>query len=109
MNPVVSSSLYRPRVHSVRLCAAAGLLMFAFLARGQVDTGSITGQVTDPSGAVVPNATVKLLNEATQLEQASSTDDSGKYTFSPVRIGTYTLSVENRPGDSIARDPGFTS
>ncbi|MBV8436415.1 MAG: carboxypeptidase regulatory-like domain-containing protein, partial [Silvibacterium sp.] len=70
------------------LFLASGLAAFA-----QVDQGSITGLVTDTTGAVVPNAKVTLLNTDQGLTLETNTTSSGEYTFSPVRIGHYTVSV----------------
>jgi Carboxypeptidase regulatory-like domain/TonB dependent receptor-like, beta-barrel len=58
---------------------------------GQVDEGSITGTVEDTTGAVVPNAQVTLLNTDMGLTLQTKTNSGGAYTFSPVRIGHYTL------------------
>ena len=59
----------------------------------QVDEGSVTGLVQDPTGAVVPNARVTLLNTDQGLSLVTNSDSSGVYTFSPVRIGNYTVSA----------------
>jgi len=59
----------------------------------QVDTGSITGTVTDASGAVVSGAKVTLTNQGTGAALSNTTSSDGVYTFSPVRIGTYKLEV----------------
>src|ERR1700756_3719211 len=59
----------------------------------QVDEGSISGTVTDSSGAVVPNADVTLVNTDQNITLATKTTGTGLYTFSPVRIGHYTLTV----------------
>jgi Carboxypeptidase regulatory-like domain/TonB dependent receptor len=59
--------------------------------QAQVDTGSITGTVTDASGAVVGGAKVTLTNEGTGTVLSTSTGADGIYDFSPVRIGTYKL------------------
>jgi Carboxypeptidase regulatory-like domain/TonB-dependent Receptor Plug Domain len=68
-------------------------LLLAPYAFGQVDEGSITGLVQDPTGAVVPNARVTLLNTDQGLSLVTNTDSSGVYTFSPVRIGNYSVSA----------------
>lgn len=60
---------------------------------GQVDQGSITGTVQDTSGAVVSDAQVTLLNKDQGITLQTKTNSSGGYTFSPVRIGHYSLSV----------------
>jgi hypothetical protein len=61
--------------------------------QAQVDTGSITGTVTDPSGAVVSGAKVTLTNEGTAATLTTTTGSDGLYRFSPVRIGNYRLDV----------------
>ena len=62
-------------------------------AAAQVDEGSITGTVTDATGADVPNAALSLLNTDVGLTLKGTTDGKGGYTFTPLRIGHYTLSV----------------
>ena len=75
------------------------LLMAVLLSVGsavgyaQVDTGSIQGQVEDGSQAVIPNASVVLKSENTGVTQSTKSDAQGEFTFSPVRIGVYTLTV----------------
>jgi hypothetical protein len=63
---------------------------FAF---GQVDQGSISGTVTDQSNAVVVNAVVTLLNTDQGITLEVKTNSTGGYTFSPVRIGHYSITV----------------
>jgi hypothetical protein len=60
---------------------------------GQVDEGSITGTVTDATGAVVPNADVTLLNTDQGITLETKSSSSGGYVFSPVRIGHYSITV----------------
>jgi hypothetical protein len=60
---------------------------------GQVDAGSINGTITDTSGAVVPDAQVTLLNTDQGITLETRTNSNGGYTFSPVRIGHYTVTV----------------
>jgi hypothetical protein len=62
----------------------------------QVDTGSITGTVTDASGAVVSNAKVTLINEGTGVTLSVTSGSDGSYTFSPVRIGTYKIEASSQ-------------
>src|SRR5580704_9618209 len=84
-------------------CAALACLCFLLLqaprAFAQVDQGSITGVVSDQSGAVVSNAKVTLLNTDQGLTLETTADNSGVYTFSPVRIGHYSITV-TAPGFS---------
>jgi hypothetical protein len=82
------------RAYACLILAALCLLLvpnrYAF---GQVDEGSITGTVLDATGAVIPNALVTLVNTDQGITQQTRTNSSGGYTFSPVRIGHYTVSA----------------
>lgn len=77
--------------------AVVTLLLSAALVQAQVDTGSITGTVTDPSGAVVSGAKVTMTNEGTGASLSTTTGSDGIYNFSPVRIGSYKLEA-SAPG-----------
>jgi len=50
--------------------------------------------VTDPSGAVVPNAGVTATQSSTNLEQKTTTDSAGYYLFPALLVGSYTVTVE---------------
>ena len=69
------------------------LLFQTRYAFAQVDEGSINGTVQDTSGAVVPNAQVTLLNTDQGITLETKTNSNGFYTFNPVRIGHYTMTV----------------
>ncbi|MGA3035595.1 MAG: carboxypeptidase-like regulatory domain-containing protein, partial [Terracidiphilus sp.] len=79
------------------LATILATLVFLFtparIAYSQVEEGSITGQVTDTTGAVVANALVTLVNVEQGIKLETHSDAGGSYTFSPVRIGHYTVSV----------------
>ncbi len=78
---------------SIALLCAFFILQQGQLAFGQVDAGSITGTVTDSTGAVVPDAEVTLLNTDQGITLQTHSGGTGVYTFSPVRIGHYTITV----------------
>ena len=59
----------------------------------QLDQGTVTGVVQDPSGAVIGHASVTLTNVDEGQVMKASTDGAGVYTFSPVKIGNYTVSA----------------
>jgi hypothetical protein len=61
--------------------------------QAQVDQGTITGVVTDASGAAVPKANVTLTATDTGLTLERQTNDSGIYIFSPIKIGRYSATV----------------
>jgi len=57
------------------------------------NAGVVRGTVTDPSGAVVPNATVHLANPVSEFERTTATDATGQFSFPNVPFNPYTLSV----------------
>src|SRR5215472_12020381 len=60
----------------------------------QSDRGTITGTVTDPSGAVIGGATVTVTNTGTSISTKTATASSGDYTVPLLRTGTYEIAVE---------------
>src|ERR1700758_3008736 len=63
-------------------------------AHGQTETGTIYGLVFDPTGAVVPSATVRLIEVDRGLKVEASSGNNGFYTFASVRPGHYRMEVE---------------
>lgn len=66
----------------------------ATTALAQGDRGTVTGTVSDPQGAIVPNATVQLRNSDTGSQFQTITTDTGNYTLPNLPIGNYELTVE---------------
>ncbi len=78
----------------ISLALLVGALLISPLSlTAQVDTGSISGIVTDASGAVIHDASVTLINEGTNAQLMTRAGSGGEYIFSPVRIGSYTLTA----------------
>jgi len=78
--------------------AIAAALSLAFVAPQHAvaqaqNTGSIYGSAVDPSGAVIPNATVSVLSADTAAERTATTNKNGEYTVQNLSVGTYTLTV----------------
>jgi outer membrane receptor protein involved in Fe transport len=63
------------------------------LAQAQVETGQISGTVTDPSGAVVPNATVSATNLGTNAVRSVQSSASGTYAIGGLAPATYQIKV----------------
>ncbi|MGB8479688.1 MAG: TonB-dependent receptor [Acidobacteriaceae bacterium] len=59
----------------------------------QFDTGTIAGSVTDPSGAVVPHASVTITNTGTGIQTALQTDSNGSFVASGLSFGHYVVSA----------------
>ena len=71
------------------LLALTGAVGFA-----QFETSEVVGTVRDPSQASVARATVTLINQDTQIEAKTTTDEAGNYNFFNVKVGRYTITVE---------------
>ncbi len=76
----------------VVICLAVVVLVAGTL-QAQIDRASISGTVTDPSGAAVAGATVTVTNAGTNQSQTLTTDSSGLYTARLLHIGTYSVEV----------------
>jgi len=81
---------------TARIIFCLMLLYMSLAVQGsaQVNTASLTGLVTDPNGVVIANASVTAKNKATTVENATTTDAAGYYTFATLPVGAYTLGVE---------------
>ncbi|HLY16873.1 MAG TPA: TonB-dependent receptor [Bryobacteraceae bacterium] len=81
-----------PRYAFVLLLAV--VLLWTAPAWSQSQNASLSGQVTDKTGAAVPNATVALRSIDRNIPQTASTDNEGRYSFPNNPPGTYTLTVD---------------
>jgi hypothetical protein len=81
----------------------AVMLVRAIPLHAQVDSGSISGTVNDPSGAVVGGAKVTLTNPGTGASLSTTTTSDGTYKFSPVRVGTYKLDASFQGFQTISQ------
>src|SRR5260370_27251522 len=62
-------------------------------ATAQVLYGSVVGTISDPSGAVIPGATVTLTSKQIGVNRTDKTDEGGRYSFVNVLPGTYDVTV----------------
>ncbi len=99
------------RILSVLLlsCACLGAVY------AQAITGRISGTVTDPAGAVLPNVSVAVTNEATNLERTGMTDADGFFTVTNLPAGAYSVTVEQsgfkkllKTGNNLVADGRLT-
>ena len=79
-----------------RVSVACALMLWAFmpLLRAQTVTGSITGEVNDPTGAVIAGARVLAHNVDTGVDTASTTNSDGAYNIQFLPIGHYQVTVQ---------------
>ncbi len=75
------------------LLRAATLLCFSAVLFGQ--TTSLTGTVADPSGAVIPGATISIVNVETGAARDAVADTQGRYTMERLTPGTYKLTAKS--------------
>src|SRR5215472_11086722 len=82
-------------------------LLAAMSAFGQTDRGTITGTVSDASGAVIPGASVTAKNTETGLVYTAGSSETGNYTLPQLPTGTYEVTVD-LPGFKKFVSPGVT-
>lgn len=87
--------------------ASAILLALPAVSFGQQAAASINGTVRDPSGAVIPDASVTLTSTSTNASRNSTTNSAGNYGFVNVLPGPYTMSVK-KTGFNVVEQPQFT-
>ena len=86
--------MFRPRPRSLGriISLFAALFILAFAARAGVG-GRIAGTVKDATGAVIPKASVSIIDAETSVRQVLTTDDNGAFSFLNVQVGRYNLEV----------------
>src|SRR5258708_39151376 len=85
----------------VRMKQRIGVLGFIFLcssliSQAQAPTAVVNGQVRDTSGAAIPNASVEVINDATNVRFTTETNDEGIYSVPNVPPGTYHIRVSKQ-------------
>ena len=80
-------------MHGLSTLATALLLCGITVAQSTGNAGSIGGAVTDATGAVIPNATVTILNPISAYTRTTTTDGAGQFSFPNVPMNPYHLTV----------------
>ena len=73
--------------------------------QAQTITGAVNGTVTDPTGAVLPGATVVVKNVATNVETTATTNNSGDYSIRFLQVGQYTVTIKHDGFKSFSSSP----
>ena len=76
------------------VCLSAVALLIPTLLSAQGTGGRILGRISDPSGAVLGNAKVTAVNDATGVAHDAVSNDSGDYVFPELPVGTYSLTFD---------------
>jgi len=87
----------------VALLALLSLPLYPYALRAQTTNGSITGRVTDPSKATVPEAKIAAVNTGTNFRYETATNGAGEYTLANLPPGTYQLEVEKSGFKKLVR------
>ena len=74
-------------------CVVIFLIVSATPAFAQGEAGSVDGVVLDSQGAVVAGADVTLIDTATKSPRTTTTNESGRYHFASVPVGTYDIKI----------------
>ena len=85
---------------SLLLCLLTSAPLFA-----QRDAASLEGRVVDTSGAIIPHAMVTATEASTNFTYHATSDASGAWTISPVRIGTYRVSITASDFKTVSEGP----
>ena len=88
--------------HIVMIVALPFAALSAFAQAG--NAGTISGTVTDPSGAVVANATVHLSNAVSGLERTATTDAAGQFSIPNVPFNPYSISVSAKGFSALSQN-----
>jgi hypothetical protein len=98
------SSITTPRCGGLFVLGLA-LVLGVSVARASI-TGSISGTVTDPTGAVVPDASVVAINTQTDVQNSTKTNAQGFYSFPSLPAGRYDVTI-TASGFQEFRETGF--
>ena len=85
--------------------ATLALVLFIAMLAGATDTGNISGMVTDPSGAVIPEVAVRAVNILTGVARTATTNTQGFYAFADLPVGSYEISF-HKSGFTEVRKTG---
>jgi len=81
---------------AVKLFCATFALIFAVSTLAQINSGSLTGLVTDPSHAAVPHVQIKVWNASNGYTRTTETDGAGYYSLPELPIGAYKVTVSQK-------------
>jgi hypothetical protein len=98
-HPGVARARYRPCILSALLAA-----LFSISAWSQTQLASVSGIITDPSGAVMPGVSVTVVSQGTGLKRSAVTDTAGEYRFAGLPTGNYSLRMEKTGFQSQVRE-----
>src|ERR1700685_4173749 len=94
----------------VRILPIFALIFAALSAPAQSgNAGTVRGTVTDPTGAVVPNASVRVTNAISQFDRTVTTDATGQFEISNVPFNPYRINVSAKGFASLSQNTEIAS
>ncbi len=91
-------------MHRIRIFALILACTGACILSAQTNTTALSGTIVDPSGALIPGATITLTNTETNLTKMAHSGDKGEYSFDQILPGPYTVTVRaNGFSDAVRR------
>jgi hypothetical protein len=93
-----------PLIQSFAVLVLALVFATSIAAQTQITTANIRGTVKDPTGAVIPGATVEVVNLDTNVSRTVTTNEEGNFSVLALQPGPYSLTV-SQPGFAIAKLP----
>jgi Carboxypeptidase regulatory-like domain len=106
----LSMSINRKNVHRRWITVLLGAIMMIVISgvdlahlNGQGTTATISGRITDASGAAVTGAEIQVKNTGTGATQTALTDEQGRYTLADLLVGDYDLHVSKAGFSNMVR------
>src|SRR5437867_10423076 len=100
----MTSVTVKPRITGCVLIATLVVLLFSFAIFAQANFGRILGSVKDPTGAVLPGASISIIDTQRGLARTVTTDEAGLYNAPTLIPGTYTVRVEFPGFKTLSRE-----
>jgi hypothetical protein len=86
------------------IVSAALATVFSVAAWAQTQLATVSGTITDPSGAVVPGVSITIVSQGTGLKRSAVTDTAGEYRFAGLPTGDYSLRIQKTGFQSQIRE-----
>ena len=104
MESAMTSVTVKPRMTGCVLITTLVVLLFSLAIFAQANFGRILGSVKDPTGAVLPGASISIVDTQRGLARTVTTDEAGLYNAPTLIPGTYTVRVEFPGFKTLARE-----
>src|SRR5579862_1716791 len=92
------------RTWQFAILGIAAVFLCNHSASAQASSGSINGNVTDPTGAVIPGATVEIHNPVSRYDRSTTTDNAGNFNFPNIPFNPYHMTVTAQGFAKSAQD-----